>query len=295
MTVPIGFHIDDEFFDDAKSAVIADKRMVAIVLIAVTVEHSLNSFYRDLFSYKYSLPEKEATEIIKGTNIATKIGWLLNISAHYALDDELKKEILGLMELRNQIVHFKYVSGTSFDDDSGSSHSLIRRQVEQLNVPELLAIRDRLLEKLEEALVNACPDLKLAYEAAEAIETGDKHEFIEVKQEVEELIRELKTSVKQTHSVITHIERMMDTTEEMDMQGLAEASQYKRRLQECEDRLKRFKRQISKTSKRDPEKIGKANYMEELIGIAGELSATVHEVTAWASKQNDRLGQEPAK
>jgi hypothetical protein len=93
---------------------------------------------------------------------------LLALVSGYELDDELHKRICSLMELRNQIVHFKASPSSGLDCELTGSHNLIKQKIKNLGISNLLALPNDLSESLDEILEYVCeqndPNYKVVQE-----------------------------------------------------------------------------------------------------------------------------------
>lgn len=151
--------VHDEFLASAREAVAANKIQVAVVLLAVAVEQNVNTFYRFALDFNRDLCESDNTEIVRNNNIRPKLGWLMLLVSECALDADLRNRILQLMELRNQIVHYKAVP-LEWDGASNLKLDIERQDIEAYfqAVEELFL---KLHEQLEFMTVNrygdACP------------------------------------------------------------------------------------------------------------------------------------------
>jgi len=143
--------LQDEFIQVAKYCVKAKKKATAIILSAVAIEHVINIFYRELLEHK-SISEEEITEIIKRTNIDAKLGWLLLITSEISLPADLMKDIKEIIELRNAIIHHKYVAQSSLDENNGSLDA-IKPRIEQMDSKKIITIPDE-LEKIFTTYLN---------------------------------------------------------------------------------------------------------------------------------------------
>ncbi|MBV7333521.1 hypothetical protein KFU94_35860 [Chloroflexi bacterium TSY] len=147
---PVIFMFDEEFVEIAHHAIEVEKPSVAIVLIMVVVEHLLNRYYRDILA-RNDFSTKEITEIIRTSNIATKVGWLLKLSTGKELPNDLKERILKIAEIRNSIVHYKAVPVEMVDvDETDVGWRGIKKRLKQLDLSDVLSVIPDLQEALEE-------------------------------------------------------------------------------------------------------------------------------------------------
>jgi hypothetical protein len=144
--------VHGDFLISAKEAINANRPEVAVVLIATAIEQIVNTFYREVLAEKGYLTADEITEIIRTTNMNAKLGWLLAIVADFSLDilpeHRLQKDILSLMELRNQIVHYKAVPKSLW------SETPIPQRIQDYGFDKMLEIPEQLLGSLDAALNN---------------------------------------------------------------------------------------------------------------------------------------------
>ncbi len=144
--------LHEKFVNSAKEAFEKKDVEVGVVLLATAVEQIVNSFYRMMLETKGIMTEAEITEIIRNNNIAPKLSWLLTLvsESEYELDSNFKREILRLMELRNQIVHYKAVPLSVPDLDKDDITYI--KGLDSVNLDELVSIPDDLFEFLDEIL-----------------------------------------------------------------------------------------------------------------------------------------------
>jgi hypothetical protein len=145
--------IDENFIESARDAIEMHRPEVAIVLITTVIEHQLNILYREALLEHDNLDDDSITEIIRNNTISDKTGWLFNLILRDEMDYDLKKELLKLAELRNQIVHYKAFP-QNIDDENNGSHNKIRIKIEELNFEEIFTTLTRLSRTLEEAFTN---------------------------------------------------------------------------------------------------------------------------------------------
>ena len=142
--------IHEEFIDAAKDAFDRGKLEIGVVLLASAIEQIINTFYRNCLESKGMFEDREITEIIQANNYASKIGWLLTLVGNWELDDDFKKQIRALMDLRNQIVHYKAMPITVTNKDRDTANPL-RKQLESIDFDKWLTLPKELLETFEEA------------------------------------------------------------------------------------------------------------------------------------------------
>ncbi|HXF40951.1 MAG TPA: hypothetical protein VN687_14635 [Blastocatellia bacterium] len=171
----VGGQITHEIVRCARDLLDVNKREAAVILLATAIEHRLNIFYRLSLGLK-GLSDEQITEIIRSTNLNAKTGWLLVLVAKYELKEGLRKQVSELIEIRNQLVHFKAVPSKNLDDQMSGSHNLVKERIGSLNAVELARIPDELEEALEEALTGSNQNLKLAKEIAALLTDSVKPE-----------------------------------------------------------------------------------------------------------------------
>lgn len=121
--------IHGNFLKQAEQQWKQGEKHIAIVLLAVAVEHRLNQYIRDAFEEK-GLADLEITNLIKAANIESKLTWLISLSGGKALPVKLKCQIKKIFDIRNSIVHYK---GAPSDlNENNGSHSAIDRELKLL-------------------------------------------------------------------------------------------------------------------------------------------------------------------
>ena len=150
--IGVVIELDQQFISASQDAIKANRLEVAVVLLAISVEHRVNIFYRAVLEAQGRLTSKEITEAIKATNIRDKIGWFLTLVSGYEVYDEMRNRILDLFELRNQIVHYKALGSENLLDNSQGSYNDIRRKIASIDIDDLINIPDDLSSVLNEAL-----------------------------------------------------------------------------------------------------------------------------------------------
>jgi hypothetical protein len=158
-----------DFLEIAKIAIDTNKQMVAVVLISTAIEHILNSHYR-YFMRLSGFTDEDITKVIKNNNFDDKTGWLMTLIFKTELDQNLKRNIKNLIDIRNAIIHYKAVPFTLDDriDDRIDSHSIIKNQIKNLDF-DMLTIPEELEEALNTQLIKLNPDLNLVDEMMEVI------------------------------------------------------------------------------------------------------------------------------
>ncbi len=135
--------IVDQFEVSAIEAAESNQPMIATILTAITIEHILNNFYRDILMYK-SLSSDEATQAIR-SNIHIKLGWLMKLSTKHNLSDELKTLIIQVMDLRNSFIHDKKFS-VPIDELTTKDSRIL--EIERLSLDVILSIPGKLRKEL---------------------------------------------------------------------------------------------------------------------------------------------------
>src|SRR6266508_302324 len=108
------FRIDNQFMESAREAAKFHRIPVMVVLVATTIEHLLNMFYRDTLEDQFNMSAEEVTDVIR-SNIHTKLGWLLKTVSDKGISGDLQKRVKKIMDLRNGFVHYKSI-GTSMNE-----------------------------------------------------------------------------------------------------------------------------------------------------------------------------------
>jgi len=159
--------IDDQIMESAKDAVQLGRIEVVVILVATTIEHRLNQFYRDVLEIRLGLSSEEATEAIK-SNIHTKLGWLLQVTTNNEISEELLKRVKQIIDLRNAFVHYKYISVPINDVFKPGVQPLIQ-QVHNIGLDTILKTPDELENELETINQALFPEYARAGKLAEAM------------------------------------------------------------------------------------------------------------------------------
>ncbi len=165
--------VHDKFIRYAKEAFEKKDNEVGVVLLATAIEQIVNSTYREMLQIKGLFSDNEITEIIRNNNIAPKLTWLLTLVSdyEYELDDDFKNKVLKLMEVRNQIIHYKAIPRTTSEIDNDSSQ--FEKTINSINADEVINIPDELLDFLDDVLEymveSNIPEYNTAKEAIERI------------------------------------------------------------------------------------------------------------------------------
>ena len=152
--VGVFVEIGDSFLQSARDAIALERPEVAIVLLATSIEHKLNIFYRKYHESKGDLGSNEITNIIRNKKIPAKIGGLFSSVTKREMDKDIRKSIIKVVELRNEVVHYKVEPSATFDDENTGSHNEILKEIENLNFDEIFKIIERLSDLLENELLN---------------------------------------------------------------------------------------------------------------------------------------------
>lgn len=129
--IQINISIHEQFIQQADECWKKGQKHIAIVLLAVALEHLINSFFRDTLGDRY-LNDSEITTVIKSTNIDAKLSWLLPLAHCKPLPTKLKNRIKKIFDIRNSIVHYKWMSSLINDDDGGGSYGQIEKEIRKL-------------------------------------------------------------------------------------------------------------------------------------------------------------------
>jgi len=154
------------FLNVAEYALDIDQPAVAVVLVAVAIEHILNLHFRDILAQR-GLDHKEVTSVIRNSNMAAKTGWLMPLAGLPSLPGELKKRITRVVDLRNCIVHYK-VLPTQVGTWGGGWFRLQQR-LQELDFDDVLQIPDELEDVLSSALIELDQNLELAVKVYQTV------------------------------------------------------------------------------------------------------------------------------
>jgi len=157
--------IDDQLIETAREAALAGKIPVVVILIATTLEHIINLFYRETLEKGFGLSSDEATEAIR-SNFQTKLGWLMQIVSENGLSDELRKRVKQITDLRNAFVHYKAI-GVSLNEPD-SLETLIN-QVNNIGIDIILNTPDELESELSKKYEALFPEIELSHQITEAL------------------------------------------------------------------------------------------------------------------------------
>lgn len=169
--------VNNDFLLSAHDAIDSNRLEVAVVLLATWVENRLNLFYSQaLIEHEFGL--NDSKKVISTNNLDNKVGVLFTLVSKLEMDSDLRKRILSLADLRNQIVHNKaqpeIINGKIV---SASSNTKIREQVEQINFAEIFETVEWLSKTLDDALINLVSDKDDYKFAQEAFNTLKKAKY----------------------------------------------------------------------------------------------------------------------
>lgn len=125
----VGVELHSDFLKSAHSHWKEGRREIAIVLFATAIEHLINQYYRDALDAQ-GLPEAEVTTAIRSCSNDAKLSWLLSLSGAERMRPSTEKRIRKIFEIRNAIVHYKFVPSTI--DEFNDSHNRISTQIAAL-------------------------------------------------------------------------------------------------------------------------------------------------------------------
>ncbi|PZO39865.1 MAG: hypothetical protein DCF19_13345 [Pseudanabaena frigida] len=163
--------VNDDFLSSAHDAIAANRLEVAVILLATWVENRLNLFYSETLIIDHNFDFNESKKVIATNNLDNKVGFLFTLVSKLEMDSDLRKRILSLADLRNQIVHNK-AQPNRVNGEIVSSGIKIRQQVEQINFAEIFETIEWLSKTLEDALINfesGKDDYKFAQEAFDTL------------------------------------------------------------------------------------------------------------------------------
>jgi len=142
---PIG--VSESFIGWAQKALNEGDQFVAIVLVAIAMEQELNNCYRYILR-EDGLVDDDITKIIKNHNIESKLTWLLKLTAKVELNDNLRKNVKAVFDIRNSVIHYKAVF-TKLDQDIGS-YERIELELRRIEGIDLFSLFKEFYEKLKE-------------------------------------------------------------------------------------------------------------------------------------------------
>jgi len=162
--VPIG--VSEMFLKWSKKALDGGDNHVAIVLIAAAFEQELNNCYRFLLR-EDGFSDEDITKIVKHHNIDAKLSWLLKMTAHTQLGDELRKKVKLIFDIRNSVIHYKAVP-SKLDQDVGSFEK-IELELQKLQKMNLINLFEQFYDKLREIIITKDNDWVLSHKIAQKI------------------------------------------------------------------------------------------------------------------------------
>lgn len=163
--------IDDEFIESAQEALAQGRKLAALVLIATSIEHIINLFYRQVLETK--LGDDVITEVIRNS-IHAKLGWISSLITTRQIPPQLVIRIKSLMDLRNTIVHYK-AEPAHIDDDKRGSYNFINYQINNIDFVELFALPSELETELDKIIEEMIPERKIAREAASVLLSSENN------------------------------------------------------------------------------------------------------------------------
>lgn len=161
------FH--EDFIKAAKEAIEANRLEVAVVLISTVIEHILNINYRIAMRFQ-KVSDDDITKIIRRSNFEDKTGWLMKFVLKKELEEDLKKRILKIIEIRNRAVHFKAIPETFADEIE--KDITIRDDIKKLDF-DMFEIPEELDEFMNAQIISMFPDLKLVNEMVDVMLSED--------------------------------------------------------------------------------------------------------------------------
>src|SRR5690242_3920894 len=153
-----GARIDRQLLEAAREAAEIGRIPVVVILVATTMEHVVNLFYRDVLEKLFHLSTEDATDAIR-SNIQTKLGWLMQIVGESKLPDELSKRIKQITDLRNAYAHYKAI-GVSLNEKDTSEALL--SQAKSIGIDVILDTPHELEQELYSKYENLFPERVLA-------------------------------------------------------------------------------------------------------------------------------------
>ncbi len=160
-----GARIDRQIMEAAKEAAEIERVPVVVILVATTMEHIINLFYREVLEKRFYLSSDEATEAIK-SNFQTKLGWLMQIVGESKLPDELSKRVKQITDLRNAYAHYKAI-GVSLNEKDKSEALL--NQAKSIGIDVILNTPHELEQELYSKYEDLFPERELARKLSEKV------------------------------------------------------------------------------------------------------------------------------
>ena len=137
--------IQKQFINCAKEQFSLNNYSVGVVLIATSIEQVININLRFLLE-NFDLSQDEITQVIRSTNIDSKLGWILKILS-IELSDDLINRVKRVFEFRNVIVHYK---AEPYTIDDVSNIESIERKIIDFGIDIILDLPKRLDETFQE-------------------------------------------------------------------------------------------------------------------------------------------------
>lgn len=152
--------LDDEFVDAARDSIESGRIGAAIVLIATSIEHQINRHIRFVLERQDDLSTDQITNIIKSNSLPAKIDWLLLLATGQSISEELSKRIGRVNEMRNAIVHYKFIP---VGEDESTQRKKVYEQAEKFGFDTLLTTPHDLKHELENIERELFPNLARAF------------------------------------------------------------------------------------------------------------------------------------
>lgn len=149
------WRVDEDFMKSAQEAIVAERYAVAVVLIAIVIEHRINMFYRDVLENEANLSSETVKEILR-SNMNTKLGWLLPLSTKKDLPIELRRSIRQIIDWRNAFIHYK-AEMTLLDDLADHPYMSLVQQAKDFGLENIMKIPDQLEEALNDIMYELWP------------------------------------------------------------------------------------------------------------------------------------------
>ena len=167
------YHIEahEEFIDAARNAVKSNNHRLAILLAATSIENILNIEYSIILKLR-NFSNKDIKDVMRGNQIRAKIGWLMKLVLQMELDNDFKEKILRIIELRNEVVHYKALPFALGDEIWKSSSNDIEEKIENIDF-DLISIPEELNKKLNAQNYILYPELDLVDDIMDVIFGGN--------------------------------------------------------------------------------------------------------------------------
>lgn len=138
--VEVSINISNKFHQSAHGAADEGEFEVAIVLIAIVIEHKLNFFYNNILT-SLGLSRTQVNQALNSLSLEAKLGWFLLSVSGSKLSSDLHKDIKEVIDLRDSISHYK---STSSSNNQTFSWDGIMHRIDKLFSADMLAIPKRL-------------------------------------------------------------------------------------------------------------------------------------------------------